>query len=397
MAYNGQMKRDATLKSGKNRSLEALRGIAAVSVVVHHLIVSWNEVDGGLLEAGIFMQNGLNLFFAISGFLLFRPFLYVVSSEKPEIKIKRFMLNRILRIYPTFLVVFLVCQILSLNRVKVFNDLSFEVGTVTDPVTIVMNLSLLQTLFPATAMTGIGPSWSLTVELCFYLFLALVSMLVPIGKKWVALGLTLALGAFSVMTLALAKFLLANAELSGSPPTEWGNSITTVILRSFPALGVFFACGMLAAWLTVNYRNSAILKIFRFRLIAFLVAALFMVSALFLHNNLPTQILFGVLSTLILTKLWVLPQGSRLSKILASPILQFLGKVSFGIYLIHMPLIYWFREASWLTSEFWSWQSVFEIALYFSSLLILGYLAHAAVERPTMSLMKPWHSRKSTS
>src|SRR5882724_6110621 len=87
---------------GRNLApVEALRGVAAWSIVCFHiwLFTSSAKLTWNLGPATVFMQplqSGVTLFFVLSGFLLYRPFI----NGRPSIG--RYFRNRALRILPAY-------------------------------------------------------------------------------------------------------------------------------------------------------------------------------------------------------------------------------------------------------------------------------------------------------
>src|SRR5690242_9257170 len=90
--------------------IEGLRGMAALSVLVHHVTIRLADPDriGGFARIGDWLTHGLTLFFVLSGFLLFRPFAASMVEGRPLPSIRKYARNRFLRIYPAYLVILLL-------------------------------------------------------------------------------------------------------------------------------------------------------------------------------------------------------------------------------------------------------------------------------------------------
>src|SRR5215210_1861597 len=82
----------------------SMRAIAAIMVMCTHLAVQAHATDPGAFARpfAVRLSAGVAVFFAISGFLLFRPFLsaWVAGDRRPAFV--PYALGRFLRIYPAY-------------------------------------------------------------------------------------------------------------------------------------------------------------------------------------------------------------------------------------------------------------------------------------------------------
>ncbi|RMH62939.1 MAG: acyltransferase [Zetaproteobacteria bacterium] len=148
----------------RNLSLDILRGVAILSVVLDHadahMIPGFVAPDGwlGAIYWGIhgWGRTGVDLFFIISGFLIGGGLLNELE-RKGRIELRIFWLKRVFKILPSYYT--LVIVLVSLGVV----DVSWRQ-------TYIFFLFLQNYLLP----TGIGPTWSLAVEEHFYLLLPLL-------------------------------------------------------------------------------------------------------------------------------------------------------------------------------------------------------------------------------
>src|ERR1700744_2165436 len=78
-------------------SLQLLRGVAAFGVVLYHAtLLAHNTVDGATVSVAEFGQAGVDLFFVISGFIM-----YYISAKEPRRPVE-FYKARIQRIVPLY-------------------------------------------------------------------------------------------------------------------------------------------------------------------------------------------------------------------------------------------------------------------------------------------------------
>ena len=142
-------------EQGKRISeLDALRGIAAVYVVLFHfsLIAGY---DIPFLKAG---STGVDLFFLISGYVI------LMTLEKTNTSYE-FIVSRLSRLYPSYITMFL----LTLVVIFTFTRPLFPSGQ-----TILSNLTMLQPFFKAPYIDD--SYWTLTVEMEFYILMLLIFM-----------------------------------------------------------------------------------------------------------------------------------------------------------------------------------------------------------------------------
>ena len=149
----------------KYHGIQALRGIAALAVVLHHLDVLSAKpkyFDESLLgPIAVSGFRGVDLFFVISGFIMM-----FTSSSNPDRTRINFAINRITRIFVPYLPVFLVMTVLYIAVPSIAQG-----GIEINAWYWVQNLFLL----PRESLETYVPvvAWTLTFELTFYIFFAI--------------------------------------------------------------------------------------------------------------------------------------------------------------------------------------------------------------------------------
>jgi peptidoglycan/LPS O-acetylase OafA/YrhL len=139
-------------------SLQCLRGVAVLGVVLFHMTSVEAKFSGGdiLLPAWLdFFQLGVDLFFIISGFVM-----VIVSRGRfqSSVETKRFLFNRVSRIYPTYWLYFFLTLAVYLLQPGMVNSTHGS-----------SNLWLSFLLLPNDKVLLVMVAWSLLFELWFYL------------------------------------------------------------------------------------------------------------------------------------------------------------------------------------------------------------------------------------
>jgi peptidoglycan/LPS O-acetylase OafA/YrhL len=347
---------------GRLTGIEGLRAVAASSIVVYHVWLYGSgprPVDVSYLSrfALPHLQVGVTLFFALSGYLLYRPIAasLLATGQLPDVR--NYLRNRALRILPAYwtilaaVAVALPAALLQRSSSEVVLD-----RLVDRPGTLIGNALLVHNYIPASLDTGIGPAWSLAVEVVFYLCLPSLGML-----AWYCFRRAACFRGQCLALLAPAGALLLVGTL-GKAATVWlwppGDfPVHAIIVRSFLSHADLFAPGMALAVLHVLVRHGYVRLPRRWPLIvgATLLVDVAMVVALTDREMLwqwgltnPYQRLTA-LACVLLVALVVLPRSamsraSTLILILESRPLFLTGLASYSLFLWHEPIIRFLAE-----------------------------------------------------
>lgn len=299
--------------------LNGLRALAAISVVIFHLTRDFGEfgldpyilgrlADGspkGFAMAGF----GVTIFFALSGFLI--TYLLLSEKQKQEINIKKFYVRRILRIWPLYY--------LYLAAVLV---VIFVYGMPFDG-----SMLLTYLFFSAniphilnTPLPFLRHYWSLGVEEQYYLF-----------WPWVVKKVKKHLTAF--VTGFIIVFVILKCSFHFLYPGSILEACFDVI--RFDCMLI----GSLGAILYFN-KHELFLKVFNSKpaqVLGWLVIVLLILNIFHIASIIDHEIVSVVTVALIIGQISV---TNRLINLDIRPC-DFLGKISYGIYVIH-PLIIFF-------------------------------------------------------
>ena len=386
--------------------IDGLRAVAALSVLIDH--VGENTIEGSsagkLGQLAALGAQGLTLFFALSGFLLFLPFVSALLSEKRIPSIGRYCRNRILRIYPAYWVIFAIVFIAGELSVHGYHHGSSalyarygDIGRITDIGVLVPNVLLLQTLVPGAVLTGIVPAWSLTTELTFYALLPLIALLSWwLVRHGISRTAALSVGPFTLIVIGVAVTLILNhmtngLSTSGAFDFSWGQGWSAVVARSILAQADLFGFGMLAAIaLELLRRRRPDLRMGQWQLACLLAGIVAVVGATLHFDGGLTTTIVGVCASVLILLTVIPTQSSKagpnfLAKCLDWTPIRYIGLTSYSIYLWHFPVIFWLKANGVLLTK-GSMALIINSVIVFSVVLVLASCTYYLVEKPCMAL-----------
>ena len=159
----------------KISSIELIRFIAALTVVIHHYHYVFNKFNELTIKSlpffsflNIFYKYGsyaVHVFFIISGFI----FSYVYLSQK-KIKTKEFFINRFARLYPLHFITLLFVLFLSVVDTKFSNYFFYAYNPIyTDLYHFVLQIFFISHWGLQEGFSFNTPSWSISVEIMMYI------------------------------------------------------------------------------------------------------------------------------------------------------------------------------------------------------------------------------------
>lgn len=220
--------------------IEAIRGIAALMVVLHH---SWSlstmpHFRGYQIIEGL-GSLGVNLFFLLSGFLLADTF-WRGGSER---RLRIYWVRRAFRIMPAYYVNIGVLFLFFAQHALLFSEQGAK--------QLLANVTFTHYLLPGTSssLNVNGALWTMTAEFLLYLLLPVMALPFLRAPKTAFLVLvTMGLG--WRLVVALRGDWLRDLYFSGVGP---GAPIESLYLaRQFFGLVPIFALGIGLKWLQVN-------------------------------------------------------------------------------------------------------------------------------------------------
>ena len=352
-------------------ALDALRGIAIVSVLVSHAHLEATSLPWAVtqsLNAIARFFSGVDLFFVLSGFLV-SGLLFREYHRHGSINAGRFLVRRGLKIYPAFYAFLLVSIAVSL---------AYGIWPYPTPVNVASEILFVQNYgVPMWSHT-----WSLAVEEHFYLCLvALLTWLVKGGRSN---GLAHIPAIVACVAIACLAMRLATAWLI--PQFSFQLHLAPSHLR-FDSL----AFGMLLSY-WYHYRPELLVKQIRDHG-GFLVSIAFLLLAVCAavprhtfvgHTVIQTAQYIGHGLLLLFAVLDTRAQAFHGSVV--GRVLQATGRHSYSIYLWHMAVLVWSRNmiSSLLgPSDFYD---DIRVIVYASLVVPVGVFAARLVEIPVLSV-----------
>ncbi len=334
--------------------IEGLRGVAIASVVLYHVwLISpprREPIHLHWLSTYILPQlgNGVTLFFALSGFLLFLPFAAAALRSQPRPEFDAYLKNRALRILPAYWFVFLLTA-LVLQSARVYHGEAAVVSAIHDPKLLLENLLLLQNYRPATLATGIVPAWSLAIEVVFYLLLPLlVVAALQLARRASSHGQRVAAMLFPAAFMAVVG--LASLPIDFGVGRVFDRTWIGVWQLSFFTHAHLFALGLALAVVRVEWQDGRLRLPTWWRPVAgvALVALAAAIVKLGAGGDIASKwqvTLVAVVCGLLLALTVLPPTHSRswLIGTLESPPFVATGLASYSVYLWHAPIILWLR------------------------------------------------------
>jgi peptidoglycan/LPS O-acetylase OafA/YrhL len=329
--------------TGKNQEIERLRAIAVIGVMLAH-----GRFFGPFLHP-VFRQgwSGVDLFFVISGYVVSMSFLRNLAPFSLEMNfferlksslntLKVFYKRRIYRILPMAV----LWAILPLMLIH-FSMQEQYIG--------IKNLSLAQEFSSIMTFSYnyfyifnyvprlLGHYWSLSVEEQFYFLLPFFFISVPSSGKRLKIlfGLT-------ILIALVLRFIGAPADIAAA-----GDSWAWTRFAShnrFDALLVGVLIYLLNSEINFkNYFHPTRVQVNFISLIAIL--GIFIVPGIFLDSeaNRFNHTLFALCGG-VLVFLSILNTGHLLNLKMLTPVLNWFGSRSYGLYLIHVPAEMFIRE-----------------------------------------------------
>lgn len=337
------------------RTLDALRGLAAIIVVIfHYQNMSWIgpvPYSNYLKSIYTFGWIFVDFFFVLSGFIFYSKYFDLISRGK--ITIQTFVMLRLSRLFPLLLVTHILATLL--NAFIFSKTGKFYIHNDNDIFAFFAHLLFIQAGFGFIGYGFNAPDWSIGIE--FWMYIAFFVLTTSYKERKI---------------LPLVIFVLALAIQNHYQNSDF--------LRGFEG----FMLGGLISNLVISEKYKEYVGVILF----FLGLSLLVLIDLSMRIELPNLVRYHKLLFITVvspTLILGVVNSSYVQKIL-SP-LQELGKISYSIYLLHWPLqMFIYTCAISLGIQFKSTSIIFFTYLF--ALLSLGVISFHYLEAPVQKFIR---------
>ncbi|MCE7062846.1 acyltransferase [Dyadobacter sp. CY343] len=307
-------------------NLNGVRCIAAVLVIFHHLEQAKHALGiANMYEVPIVQHAGrlgVGLFFVLSGFLI----TYLLLDEKGRfgnVDAKKFYLRRVFRIWPIYFLI-IGLSFFVFPHIDLLDYPGIDEKLATDAAE---RLILLLLVFPNYAFVlydlpyWCAQTWSIGVEEQFYY---LWPWLIKYPKRSIPIV---------ILFLALSAALLYIGLEIADPTEEARKSMISTFLGQFRIQTM--ALGGLCAWLVYTGKDRFLDIIFRkdIQIIGYTLLLILFFSGVHFFGFLEVYALFFAF--------FILNVSCNPKSIISlqNPVMEHLGKISYGLYLYHVVVI----------------------------------------------------------
>jgi peptidoglycan/LPS O-acetylase OafA/YrhL len=357
-------------------AVEGMRACAAMGVVITHVAFQTGHssgVDGRLFGR---FDLAVAVFFALSGFLLWRGHAAAARDLGPRPLTGHYLRSRVVRIMPAYLVAVVV--ILTL-----LPDADHASPTVW-----LANLTLTQIYVPLTLTGGLTQMWSLSVEVSFYVALPILALLarrIPVGARVPVIA------ALAVLSWAWGWVPLFSGYSGAGNPLNWP-----------PAFFSWFAAGMLLAeWVHSPIglphrlaRRRVLMAVIA--VLAFVVAASPLAGPEGLIPGTATQFAvktsMGSLVAFALVAPLVLDRVGTGHRLLGNVGMVTLGRWSYGLFIWHLAALAMVFPVIGTFPFTGDMPTVLILTLIFG--FAIAAVSYALVESPCREALRRWEKRE---
>ncbi|MET9070475.1 acyltransferase family protein [Streptosporangium sandarakinum] len=372
--------------------LQGIRAIAVLAVITIHSAFTAGQIGFGdypgngafavVLER--FTRESLPILFALSGFLIYRPFALATMAGTARPDLKAYAWRRALRIFPAFWLVSIVVM-LTLGREQV-TSLWYALRVLS-----------MQHVYNAGAIpAGLESTWSMATESAFYVLLPFFAWFAgrlasraadPAAK---ARRILVPIAAIIVIGYAFSAYSHSTAlgpyPVQGNWPPGWfGYLAVGMALAAMSAAAEASPTTMLAPYRLVAKHPGlcwlaalVVIVLFCFSPVGGQGTADYPTMAVVMFDQ-PIDLLIVFL---LLAPLTVPGVRSRfIESVLTVRPLQFIGRVSYGMFLWHIPVILFYTDGTMSSDNFPLTWLIVQVGSFLAALV-----SYYAVEKPAMRL-----------
>jgi peptidoglycan/LPS O-acetylase OafA/YrhL len=344
-------------------------------VVITHVAFQTGHASGANGRLFGRFDLAVAVFFALSGFLLWRGHAAAARDLGPRPRTGHYLRSRVVRIMPAYLVavVVILCLLPEADHAS--------------PTVWLANLTLTQIYVPLTLTGGLTQMWSLSVEVSFYLALPILALL---ARRLPVRARVPAIAALAALSWAWGWMPFVQAS-PGINPLNWP-----------PAFFSWFAAGMLLAeWVHSGIglphrmaRRRVVMAVVA--VLAYLVAASPLAGPEGLVPGTPAQFAvktaMGSLVAFALVAPLVLDRVDTPHRILGTTGMVTLGRWSYGLFVGHLAALAMVFPVLGVFAFTGRMPAVLVLTLTFG--FAIAAVSYALVESPAREALRRWEKRE---
>ena len=375
-------------ESGALSPIPVLDGIRALAVLLVMFFHAWHN-QPGMLEPGQavdsspiwYARGGLDTFFVLSGFLLFLPYARWAFGLSTAPSARKFYKRRILRVGPAYW----LCLALLVSTAPL---------TTPSLADALVHVPFVFNFVPASIFSINGVFWTMAVETQFYAVLPLIGW--TLHRLAARIGVLKAAGAlFAGMLVISGASGLAN-RLAGVEQIPVLSGLAGQ--RSMSFYLAVFGSGIAVSVVFTYLTSVAILTIDQTRLLravaivcvvlAVAVGVGFAFKPSIIRVEAGRNVLYGGVFAALLFGVLLAPPAW--GWIFRTPVVRFIGLISYSLYLWHTIVLDWI--VGWIPHSVSSLDRVL-IGFGFELLLAVpvAYVSYLVAERPFMMARRRAH------
>ena len=335
------------------RTLNTLRGIACTIVLISHYSNASNIFNG--LLGHLAGQLGVMVFFLLSSFLI--TTLYIDKLPN-KINIHNYIVSRAARILPLFILVIMISCLIHLLFPKNISGVFYPINS---PKVLLEHLFFLR---------GVSVFWSIPPEVQFYLIFIVF---------WLAYYCSKTLAAILILSIIIFFFFGPQMMPHHSLKIVFGMKLELKITEVFP----YFCAGILFGMIHKRFKLPNLFKSHYFAVSLLVLPILFprVLFALF-HVNLSNEwnniYVYLAVCSVFFANVFLVPSNNIF---LENKLGDFLGKISFSVYLLHMPILLVLKKLGLLTG-ITGW------LLFFPLVLLISFVVFTVFENPSREYIR---------
>lgn len=341
--------------------IQVFRGISAILVLLFHLTEIFRTRTNYVYLGGLFNQgnSGVDFFFVLSGFIIY--FAHNKDIGNPK-KIKKYILKRFIRIYPTYWVALLIVMPIYLFITTIGDESSRNL------------ISIIRafTLIPLTNANApfIVVAWSMSFEVLFYCLFGIIIILKP-----------------KISYILLTIWIISTILFSINMQYPLGLPNNYILNFLFSPFVLEFLTGCLIGYLvTCKFINKHGIIIMTVGIILY-ISICFFQQKYFTVIDLSSirQLIYGLPFAFIIAGAAIIDIHNN-SRIIM--FFSFLGDASYSIYLTHYPIILILFKLAF-EIKISNYIGIFLTATFSVIFtIIFGCIFHLIIEKPIIQLFR---------